>query len=575
MVQPIGLQVLTPRLIGVAYLLTSIGLLLLLRQPLSHLDKPGSKGFLLAVVAISLWPLSVGANAFIADLSASIAVYNVRLLAAALVSVGWFLLAFEFTTQRIPSRPVLGALAGYVLGGQLLAWTNPTHLLVLGPGTAVRNGVLLPEYGPWFWVQAAINYGLILGASGLLATDWLHSRGLRRHQSALLALAVAPPIAANLLTIFGLVETTYDLTPFGLIGSGLILSWTLYRLEFLNVVPVGRDIAVGVMEDGVVIVDDSDRVIDCNGSATRLFAIEAGYYGDPVEDVLDRLPRGVLDRLTGTAPPDGSADATLPSEVSFEVDGRQRHFSLTRSAVRGTGETDLGQVLVFRDITALKDREADLELLRQVLTRILRHNLRTNLNVISGYAELLRADYDDDRIDRITEASRSLGEISEKATHLEEIIQPETAAVTYDLAAVVADAVDAVRKEYPSVTVIADTPDSCRVRSALGLPVVVDNLVENAAEHNDAAEPRIHVAVDSGTDGPVLRVSDNGPSIPDHELTVLETREETPLHHGSGLGLWIVRWWADRSDVSLAFETGADGTAVSLTFPESAVVDAD
>ena len=575
MVQPIGLQVLTPRLIGVAYLLTSIGLLLLLRQPLSHLDKPGSKGFLIAVVAISLWPLSVGINAFIGDLSVSIAVYNVRLLAAALVSIGWFLLAFEFTTQRIPSRPVLGALAGYALLGQVLAWTNPAHLLVLQSGTVVQNAVLLPAYGPWFWIQAAINYGLILGATGLLATEWLHSRGLRRHQAALLALAVGPPIAANLLTIFGLVETAYDLTPFGLIGSGFILSWTLYRLEFLNIVPVGRDIAVEVMEDAVVTVDESNRVVDCNGAAKRLFAIGPDYYGAPVDDVLDRLPTRVRDRLSATDPTAESDGAELPSEVNFEVDGRQRHFSLTRSAVSRSGEAHLGQVLVFRDITTLKDREADLELLRQVLTRILRHNLRTNLNVIAGYANLLNADYDDERTDRITDASRSLAEISEKATHLEEIIQPETSAVVYDLTTVVADAVADVRDAYPSVTVTVDTPDSCPVRVAVGLPVVVDNLVENAAEHNDAAEPRIHVAVETVSEGLVLRVSDNGPSIPDHELTVLETREETPLHHGSGLGLWIVRWWADRSEVSLAFETGTEGTAVSLTFPESAVVDAD
>lgn len=190
MEQVAELQLFSSELIGVVYLLTSVTLLLLLRQPLRQPKKPGSKGFLLAMIAVSLWPLSTGLNVFIENLTLSIAVWNLRLLAAGLVSVGWFLLAFEFTSRRIPSRPALLLFAGHVLLSQLLAWTNPYHGLVLAPGTIVQNGVLLPEFGPWFWLQTVINYCLIFGATGLFAMDWLRSRGLRRRQSTLLTLAV-------------------------------------------------------------------------------------------------------------------------------------------------------------------------------------------------------------------------------------------------------------------------------------------------------------------------------------------------------------------------------------------------
>lgn len=568
-----GLQLHSSALIGIVYLFTSVALLFLLRQPLRQFEKPGSKGFFLAVIAISLWPLSSGINIFVGDLALSIAVWNIRLLAAGLVSIGWFLLAFEFTTRRIPSRPVLAGFAGYLVLTQLVSWTNSFHHLVLGPNTTVQSGVLLPEFGLWFWVQTVFNYGLILGATGLLATDWLHSQGLRRRQSALLTLSVGPPIVANLVTILDIVETVHDLTPFGMIGSGLILSWTLFRLELLNVVPIGRDIAVEVMEDAVVTVDETNRVVDCNAAAQQLFGIDEDYYGLPLREVLDSLPQTVFDRLSSSETEVDSETANVQTEVNFELDDQRRHLLVTRSPVVGTGDTRLGTVLVFRDITTLKRREEDLELVRQVLTRILRHNLRTKLTVIEGNAELLAEEFDDDRIAKIIEASASLNSIAGKAGHIERITKLDAPIVEYDLTRVVNDAVGAIEDRYPRVAITIDAPDSCPVQVLSGLRLVVDNLIENAANHNDSPDPTVRVTIDNDSSGPLLRVEDNGPAIPDDELEVLRARQETPLSHGSGIGLWLVKWWTDRADATLTFETDSVGTEVSIKFPESVLLD--
>jgi hypothetical protein len=190
-----------PGPVGVLFIATGIGLLVLLREPLQHIEKPGSRGFALAIVAISLWPLSLGISYALPGLSESIALWNVRRLAAVLVSIGWFMVAVEFMTQRLPDRRILGVLGVYLLVGQVMTWTTGIHGLVLAPGTTVENAILQAEYGPWFWVQTVTNYALILVATAMLVVETIESEGLRRKQSALLSLAVVPPTVANLVTI--------------------------------------------------------------------------------------------------------------------------------------------------------------------------------------------------------------------------------------------------------------------------------------------------------------------------------------------------------------------------------------
>ncbi|PSQ09256.1 hypothetical protein BRC95_01400 [Halobacteriales archaeon QS_5_68_33] len=64
-----------------------------------------------------------------------------------------------------------------------------------------------------------------------------------------------------------------------------------------------------------------------------------------------------------------------------------------------------------------------------------------------------------------------------------------------------------------------------------------------------------------------LRVADDGPGIPDHERSAVgESTEITQLEHGSGLGLWVVRWVCESCGGRLRFgESDLGGAAVVLS----------
>jgi signal transduction histidine kinase len=415
-------------IVGVAYLLTGAGLLVLLREPFRRPDKPASTGFALAVLGISLWPLSLGINYFVAGFAPSMALWTLRLSAASVISVGWFLVAAAVTGRLSLSRTVAATSVAYVLIELLLVVSNGAHGLVFGPATTVDGTIPVVAYGPWFWLQTVVNYGLIAVGTGLLVVEWSRSSGLRRRQTAVLSAAVVPPVAANVVTLFGFVPTVHDLTPFGLVGSGLLLSWALYRAEFLDIVPVARQAAMAEMQDAVVTLDDEDRIVD---------------------------------------------------------------------------------------------------------------------------------------------ASDELIALSEKARTIEGLVDRTDETATYDLRVVAERVVGRVRDRHPHAAYAVDGPETCTVSTGEGVESAVECLVENAVEHNDASEPTVDVTVGCGANRSTVAVSDDGPGISEHERAVLHRKEETPLAHGSGIGLWIVSWVADCCDGDLSFDVDEEGTTVTLRFPDA------
>ncbi|WP_136716241.1 PAS domain S-box protein [Halorientalis salina] len=225
---------------------------------------------------------------------------------------------------------------------------------------------------------------------------------------------------------------------------------------------------------------------------------------------------------------------------------------------------------IYTDITEQKHRQRQLE----VLNRVLRHNIRNDLTVVLGHADQLAHELDDPDYLALVETLQSKAEdivtMSEKVRDIEQTIGRTVDDQRQDLAETVTAAVQDCRSAYPDADFTVDVPDGLHVRADEQLRTAVQNLVENAVEHNDAPAPSVRVAAgaaEADPDAVEVRVVDNGPGIPENERTVIAGDEPiTQLNHASGLGLWLVRWIVDSCGGDLSFETARDGgTAVSLT----------
>ena len=242
-----------------------------------------------------------------------------------------------------------------------------------------------------------------------------------------------------------------------------------------------------------------------------------------------------------------------------------------------TDDADMeGFVVVLRDITEriqrermLREREEELDLLRQVLTRYLRHNLRNDLNVILGYAECLEESSSAEVVayaETIVRKTNRLLETSDTARRYSTLIERGSGPSECDISAVVVDAVSEVRESYPSVAFDVDVPESCRAVAGDGIRDVMVGLVENAAEHNDSPEPWVEVRLRPG-ERPRLIIEDNGPGIPKHDLEAFDAGHESPLSHSTGIGVWLSKWVIEGAGGTLSFDTDADGTRAIVELP--------
>ena len=206
----------------------------------------------------------------------------------------------------------------------------------------------------------------------------------------------------------------------------------------------------------------------------------------------------------------------------------------------------------------------------QVFNRILRHNLRNDLNVVLGRAENISEEFQpaEQEAQVIKQKASELIEISEKAREVGKTLDREDRPKKQiDVTECVERTCTEFRQNYPDAEIATELPDSVQAYADKTLEAAISEVVENAIEHNDG-DPTVTVTV-SATEGDrewiELTVLDDGPGIPEEEREVLAEGEETALHHGSGLGLWLTNWIVGKFGGELSFDDyHATGGAVTL-----------
>jgi len=227
----------------------------------------------------------------------------------------------------------------------------------------------------------------------------------------------------------------------------------------------------------------------------------------------------------------------------------------------------VGVQATARDATERLRRER----LVSVLNRVLRHNLRNDMNVIDGYAELLSDRLSGEEAEfaaRIASTSDRLVTLAESARKLETHLASPPTLDAIDVVPIVERAAAQIDDRYAAASVTVETPEAAVVRAAPSLETAVWELLDNAAKHA-GDRPNVSVEVRETATDVVIRVADDGPGLPAMERSVLASGEETPLTHGQGLGLWLVHWIVESLEGELDVRETGGGACIEIRLQPS------
>ncbi|THE62784.1 PAS domain S-box protein [Salinadaptatus halalkaliphilus] len=308
----------------------------------------------------------------------------------------------------------------------------------------------------------------------------------------------------------------------------------------------------------------------------------AEVYGRPVEEIVGRTDHELLESSTEAETfrqddlrvIDSGEPMHVPEEEFTDSDGVTRLLETTKIPfeVAGTGET---AVLGYaRDVTALKEQRDRLELLNQVV----RHDVRNDMQVVKGRAQLLEETVEASAMEHVTEiieAADAAIELTKTARDLTEtMLKRDEDLKPMSLRYILESRIEAMRSQFSHARFDIDgiLPDISVMADEM-LESVLDNLLVNAVVHNDSDQPRVTVSVSEHDEQVVVTVADNGPGIPDSQKTEIFGKGEKAIDSpGTGLGLYLVRTlvqqyggdvWVEDNDprgsrFEVAFESGPD-----------------
>ena len=321
------------------------------------------------------------------------------------------------------------------------------------------------------------------------------------------------------------------------------------------------------MSEGLIILNEKGVILSLNRAAAKMLGLSEDSVG---KDIFSEKTSVDLKEPTQTA-----LSGKNTEEVFALKDG---NFQLLANPVSTDGKVT-GAALLVLDVTE-KERA---EQMRREFTANVSHELKTPLQTISGYAELLANGMVADK-DKTAFSEKIYAEAQRMIRLIEDIIKLSNldegaVELTRETVDLYVTAENTVRSLLPAAKK-ANVTLSLNGENAeiYGIPqlltAVVYNLCDNAIKYNKDGGT-VFVNVKNNAENIVLSVRDTGIGIPkEQQERIFERFYRVDKSHskevgGTGLGLSIVKHAAKLHDAKITLESEVGkGTGITVIFPK-------
>jgi len=233
----------------------------------------------------------------------------------------------------------------------LLVWFG-THLVFdnLEPGG--RLTALAVQPGAGFWINAIYSYLITLLAFIILGLSSLRANPFFRRQYLLILFASVVPFIANVFTQLSYAELAgLDTSPVAFGVTSILYAYAIFRHRFMDIRPVARGRLIENMSDGVLVLDDKNRIVDINPAMKNFVEAEPlELIGQGISEALKIWAQDIEQLLNGF---ESHTEIQMPQKPP-------RYLDLRFTPLFDEDRKLSGRLIVIRDVTGPKEVEQDL-----------------------------------------------------------------------------------------------------------------------------------------------------------------------------------------------------------------------
>ncbi|MGD9780191.1 histidine kinase N-terminal 7TM domain-containing protein [Methanomethylovorans sp.] len=360
---------------------------------------PGSKYIPLLLSSIAFYSFFYALEISSTDLQTLMLFYKLEYIGISFVPLFFLLFIMSYSGKKnILPMPLMAFFLGISITTILVVFTTEHHTLFHRIYYINYDGLFpVLDYGPGIWYWVHFSYTILCTILGLILLFSMLPGTLPvfRKQIAIVILGSSIPLSTLLIHLAGMAPWGIDPSPFSLTLSAIIIFIGFTRYKLFNLTPLARSLLFENLPESVIVFDTKQRILDYNNSAINDRYIKPKDVGMHVSE----LPEPWCDLLKR------KTDATEKKniEIGEEIEGFPFWFNVTFLPLHDKRGNIMGQMVIIRDITSIKNLEESLlqaKVVAETASRTkseflanMSHELRTPLNSIIGFSDAMLEGY--------------------------------------------------------------------------------------------------------------------------------------------------------------------------------------
>ena len=207
------------------------------------------------------------------------------------------------------------------------------------------------EIGIWYIIHGIFTFGCMFVSFLLVLIHWKETTKAYRQQLIALMCGQLIPMITAFIYLLGLTPQGVDPVPMVLWASSFLYLWSINSSRLFRVMPVAKDAIFHSINDGVIVLDESARLIEFNQACSKVFP---------------QLTRSMISRdigktwieVTGQPMPFTLEAVVNTQDIEMVLSDHTYQVRVTELQHVNHGK---GLLLIFTDITELKELQRQLE----------------------------------------------------------------------------------------------------------------------------------------------------------------------------------------------------------------------